>query len=171
MNKNLNKLGVLFVAALVLGTGFGIYALPRTEDANASNRDFTLAAADVPDAMVYENELDVFGAYATWASSKNKKSNDTLAQFIYELKGPVTKIENSGQSTTYNTYTLLDVNGDGLTDMIYRDGTDLGGTNGRLKMAMWLNNGNNSFDLAYKCYVWNDPANPDRDSWYGDCAE
>ena len=170
MTKNISMKGALFVGALLIGTGLGIWSLEKTTSASASDADFTIAAAgEGTDAAVKDYDLDLFEAYQTWPSSQNKKSSDTLVHFIYELKGPITKVENSGESTTYNTYTLLDVNGDGLTDMIYRDNHDNGGN--RIKMAMWLNNGNNSFDLVYKCMVWNDYANPDRDSWYGDCAE
>jgi hypothetical protein len=59
---------------------------------------------------------------------------------------------------------FIDLNGDGLADFIHLMAPSTTG-NGYPSTAVMKNNGNNTFDLVYKCYVDVGPV------YRGDCAQ
>lgn len=108
----------------------------------------------LPEALAGFDTNQINGDYfnsQTWTHSTTLKATDTMAQTLYKL----TRVYN-----TQSYFTLTDINGDGLIDLLYHDYQ----TNKGNLFGVYLNNGNLSFTWAYKC-VWA----PDG-SYYGDCA-
>lgn len=120
------------------------------------------------------SDVDIFENYASWPVSVSKKPNDRWPEILFQLRSPANEVWAPGgtnpQTTSVPThsYTMSDVNGDGLTDILFIYVKYTGPANGYwspIKMAVWLNKGSNSYDLPYKCYVdWSNGF------WYGDCA-
>lgn len=171
---------VLLSAAiwLVVGDGLAESIETRAATANPGIKTATGTSAN-PLGVTYSTtavinyaELDIFYDISQWNHSNSKKAGDTMPQFIYQLKGANTlsttePTSYKTTSITSNYQTMADINGDGLVDAIYRDDSGswiYGGDYYSVKMAVWLNKGNNNFQLAYKCYVGASVG------WYGDCA-
>lgn len=99
------------------------------------------------------SEFDLFKPYATWTNSSNKKVG-TTAEWLHTMAPPVTS-----QPTT-----SMDVNGDGLADiLVHQENRDVGGIQ---YYGVLLNRGDLRFDLVYKCVVVSD-----LNKFYGDCAQ
>lgn len=93
-----------------------------------------------------------FNDYTSWRASTSKKSDDYMIHALYYA--------HTG-STGGTLRTFLDINGDGLSDMLYMyDGYM---NFGHVDYLVLLNSGNNNFTVGYKCVM--------ADKWYGDCAQ
>ena len=181
MKKLPYLLSGLLLLTLLLQTGSQLTA-KKTQAADVPG-DITPQAYSNPENWVdRDSRMNIFYSYESWPKSQAKKSDDFMPQFIYNLKNsPSYTWVDGGTNGAYlnqinnlsinpASYVLLDLNGDGLMDMVYREQTYYGGSvdapsyYGDLKMAAWTNQGNNNFALSYKCYMassgW----------WYGDCA-
>jgi len=94
------------------------------------------------------NPFDLFADYVTWASSTTQVS-PTAAEWLH------TMVPNTSTPTTF-----ADANGDGLADVLLHQepasGADVYG--------ILLNNGDLTFDLAYKCVS-------ESGTFYGDCSQ
>ena len=168
----INLLLALFAVWLSLGSGFSNTV--KIMAATATNLTKTTSTGQpgyLKVATPGKEGLDVFYNWEYWPHSAAKRSNDLWPQFIEQLKGPKNYSSSTGNNPyntlgeIANTSTMTDINGDGLTDMIFRDDQGLWGTDYiQTEMAVWLNKGNNSFQLIYKCMVTTG-------AWYGDCAQ
>lgn len=177
-------LGNLIALALILSIGLsGQIADSDSAEAAINPAVDSSNGYLVPANWADTGSLNIFTNFTSWPHSDNQKPGDLLAQFIYQLKAPVNQNwvpdgSNAAFLTIFQSlsvnpsaFTLIDINGDGLTDMVYREQTYIGGKSGSsdgywgpLKMAVWSNQGNNNFAVTYKCYV------DTGIGWYGDCA-
>ncbi len=105
---------------------------------------------------------DVFSSYLDWKKSTSAKQNDTTLAFLKMM------VTSSTQWVTYSTVynypsSLVDVNWDGLVDMLYSHYYKIN-HDSEYKYAIMVNNGNYTFTPVYRCYIkgW---------YYYGDCAE
>lgn len=99
--------------------------------------------------------LDIFEAYGSWPGSGTLKSTDTMAQALFSLA-----------SNSNAWASSMDINGDGLADVVKHE-INCMGSNGTCRLGVFLNKGNFTFDLVYKCRV--ESVN-DVKTYYGDCA-
>lgn len=91
--------------------------------------------------------INIFDSYTSWPSSSTLDPTDTVAQTLFLVA------DGHGLS-----HTIVDMNGDGLSDVIYHaSASDWG------QFAIFLNTGGNEFELVYKCAKMSGV-------YYGDCA-
>lgn len=114
-----------------------------------------MATHDAPPSAIFNN-------FATWTYTMGYESAAAPAITL------LTKMSNfySGQITPIK-YTFSDINGDNLPDFLYHQQSTIFNTSPRF-FAIFLNNGNNNFNLAYKC-VFQKSSSSQYYS-YGDCA-
>ena len=118
-------------------------------------------------------EWDVFYAYTNWRTSSHINSNDKTLSF---LKMTQSTSSNSWSITKNYPSTLIDINWDGLIDMLYskcyswvevryeNNWNDYNYTIHQYKYAIMINNGDYTFEPVYRCVI---------DDWkyYGDCVQ
>lgn len=104
------------------------------------------APSDSPEFFLYN--------YTSWPSSTTRKSTDHMVDALYfAAKGSILS-------------TFIDINGDGLNDIVYvaaKSNFGGSGMSGGIYL-LFLNTGNNNFEVSYKCAITDDGR------WYGDCA-
>ena len=143
MNKQImGRLGLVTLLFLVAGVASWLLIAPNAEETKA----WVVVSGRA-------SEFDLFKSYATWPNSSVKKVG-TAAEWLHTMAPPITS-----QPTT-----SVDVNGDGLTDvLVHQENRDVGGIQ---YYGVLLNRGDLKFDLAYKCVV-----DSDLNKFYGDCAQ
>ncbi|QQS58751.1 hypothetical protein IPN35_04055 [Candidatus Peregrinibacteria bacterium] len=102
------------------------------------------------------NTLSIFSDYQSWTASGAPKEEDVLYLILNNLK--------TGYNSVYSITTQIDINGDGFTDLLYHYGNGVYSNYG-----VFVNKGNLSYELAYKC-VYTRPSGSDP-KYYGDCAD
>jgi hypothetical protein len=107
---------------------------------------------------------DIFSNYTTWSYSEELKSTDTT----YLMLG-MFSIDN-----LYNKWSaFVDINGDGLVDVLYRENNPLPLYIN--KRIILINNGDYTFKVAYKCVnktsQYRDFQKEIKIWFYGDCAD
>ena len=97
----------------------------------------------------------IFDNYTSWKYSDTIRHNDTTFTML-SLIGFSSSINNSNRFAggTNGGTILLDVNGDGLVDLLH---------NAPDKKAILVNNGDYTFTTVYKCVIKN--------GYYGNCAQ
>lgn len=98
--------------------------------------------------------IDIFDSYGSWPSSTTLKSTDTMVQVLFQMR-----------SDTRSS--SVDINGDGLTDVLHHEYNGVSFQDAQGRFGVFLNKGNLTYDLVYKCYVRD--YNSVR-TYYGDCA-
>lgn len=116
-------------------------------------------------ATVFPQGASIFADYESWPSSSTLSSSDTMLQTLFLMKEPNT-----------NRFTALDINGDGLVDILYHaQGADQKVTGGYYYytdfFAVMLNKGGNSFENEYICAFRHDQSYTLPVTYFGDCAE
>ena len=97
-----------------------------------------------------------------WSYSKDIKTNDTT----YLMLGMFSIDERYKKGSAF-----VDVNGDGLVDVLYRDNNGPYGLSVQKRIIM-VNKGDYSFNIPYKCVqVINDSKNEVKKGFYGNCAD
>ena len=102
------------------------------------------------------NTLSAFTNYDSWDSSSAPKEQDSLYK-VLNLFGAL-------YSSATDLSTKMDINGDGLEDLVWHSGTSSSTTK---RFGIFLNKGNLGYDLVYKC-AYNNISEP---RYYGDCAD
>lgn len=111
------------------------------------------------------HESTLFNDYEQWSHSyspKTNESNPSLYSLLYRLANDYQIVTNSATPVKFS---LLDINGDGLSDFLYHE-KYLAGATAQLMLAAFLNTGDSDFQLVYKCFE-NHSSGHD---YYGDCA-
>jgi len=105
---------------------------------------------------------DIFAGFMGWSYSKDIKTNDTT----YLMLGMFSIDERYKKGSAF-----VDVNGDGLVDVLYRDNNGPYGLSVQKRIIM-VNKGDYSFNIPYKCVqVINDSKNEVKKGFYGNCAD
>lgn len=106
------------------------------------------------EAEVSSSDSKVFEDYKTWRYSKEIKPNDGTYMMLSLVGQGITYDYKGRKSRSAGSAQMIDVNGDGLVDMLYNlDG----------KQAILINNGDYTFQVVYKCVSDN--------GYYGSCAK
>lgn len=120
--------------------------------------DLTITNADPKDTF------DFFASSSSWPSSRRLKDNDSL-RWIIEMM-VVSKTDIAEEFLTASQF--VDLNGDGLNDYLYfYYRPNMSGIGERGYIAL-QNNGDNNFNIIYKCFWHKDNGN---NTVYGDCAD
>lgn len=108
-------------------------------------------------------DVDIFNNYLTWTKTASSRGNDKLLSALYHLSYfEPTAI----RSSTNQKYSLVDINGDALPDVLYHDQFYDGSVSNHY-LALFLNQGGTNFTLVYKCVRDDTVSNR---GFYGDCA-
>lgn len=107
-------------------------------------------------------EGDLFYEYTSWTHTQNpdRTGPRNVLSTLADIPGD--------SSNTPQKFSLVDINGDGLPDFLYHERRKKTTNYPVDYLAIFLNNGKNDFDLAYKCVVEYDT---NLDPAYGDCAQ
>ena len=104
--------------------------------------------------------ISIFSEFESWPGSNTLREDDTAVQVLHTARA---------YNSNPNRFSWVDINGDGLTDLLYHY-YNSSNYRGGGQYAIYLNQGNADFSLLYKCFY-----NTDLDSypytWYGDCAQ
>ena len=95
--------------------------------------------------------LDAFHNWQNWPVAEKAKPDNGLIQFLYRLMPAPTYTTGGSNNTISQSYKGLesmDVNGDGLMDMAYMEFLTQG-----YAFGLWLNTGDNGFQIQYKCVI------------------
>ena len=136
--------------------GIGLYSTKRY----IFKEKLVFSASDFGDS------IDIFNNYPSWKKSVSQKTGDTMSQTLYVLARSVIYKQNFDSQQTYQSVTpqsIIDINGDGLADIVYHSRELRNGGYDILYSAILLNKGSMTYELSYKCVH-------DSTSWYGDCA-
>ena len=114
------------------------------------------------ESQAEETWSDIFDGFMWWSYSEDIKSNDTT----YLMLG-MFSIDNRYKKGS----AFIDINGDGLVDVLYRDNNSPYGTSLQKRVIM-INKGNYTFSIPYKCVqVISDSKNQIKKWFYGNCAD
>lgn len=111
------------------------------------------------------HESTIFNDYEQWPhaySPKTNESNPSLYSLLYRL---AYDYQIGINSATPVKFSLLDINGDGLSDFLYHE-KFVSGVTDQLFLAAFLNAGDSDFQLVYKCFENHSSSH----NYYGDCA-
>lgn len=109
-----------------------------------------------------------FGSVSSPTSSTPKADDMNLR--VLRLMATVDYYQIPGGTTAYTQQpvTLTDINGDGLTDMLYHTWTGPENSIKNHYYGIMLNRGNMTFEITYRCYLIDQPSSAD--TYKGDCA-
>lgn len=152
----LTGITLVFIGGALAGTRL----VPPPAAPSASGALATLKTALAPEALAGFNAstIKIFAGYAAWPTSVARKAGDTIPQVFSLIAKNYT---NSNSGTTHQ----VDVNGDGLTDLLYHSAMP---GSYPFYFGVFLNQGNLQYDLAYKCAYL--PVGTVA-HYYGDCAD
>ncbi|MBI4359527.1 MAG: hypothetical protein HY564_00335 [Candidatus Jacksonbacteria bacterium] len=131
-----------------------------------TSKMFIFKQKSVFSASDFGDSIDIFSNYTSWQKSPSKKTGDTTSQTLYLLARSVVYKQNFDSEQTYQSVTpqsIIDINGDGLADIVYHSREFKNGGYDILYSAILLNKGSMTYELSYKCVH-------DATGWYGDCA-
>lgn len=154
----------LVVNLFIISLSFVAYASLTVDIDNSGSEHerYTYeGAADSPNTQIFKDKLN-------WPSSRNLRTDDDTFATISLLAKDFDYYGNTAVGKR-----LIDMNGDGLTDIIFYKGHHhhSGGVHYQDHyLAVFSNTGNNGFENTYKCFSSNEPGNEHFILYYGDCA-
>jgi len=140
---------IIFTLALFVAIGIGNYAL---------SSDSQPGAASGATAAIFPEQINIIFNYKNWPHSTTPKTSSYLPGAL----GLLGLGYSAGSGGGYSG--LVDINGDGLNDIIYSFYMN----DYIFRTAVLLNQGNNDFNLVYKCVA---ETNSGVATYYGDCAQ
>ncbi len=152
-------IGGLALAVILIGTGVYLGVSWKGQETQAHNIPATNNILLKPTG----SQIYIFNKWSTWPKSGAQKAGDMIPQTLFLMGLPV-----GTDPGTWQDHTIMDINGDGLSDVLYHD---LAVSSGTLSFfAILLNKGNMNFELVYKCAVYDSNEFDEYKEWTGDCA-
>jgi hypothetical protein len=158
----------LFISVAILSSGF-LYYLSSDSRSDLAPGAF---AYDYPNygfmGRVFDKPWETMDKYTY------RRIDDAMYQ-ILDTMSRNNNMNASGVDQSLNKHTFIDINGDGLTDLLfhYNDDSDSFWSLKARYYGVFLNRGNFQFEVAYKCVVMG-KYNPGTGSvpggWFGDCG-
>jgi len=147
MNKQIfRRVSLIIFSLIIIGVATYFVVTSNTKEAKAY--------------VSIDSAVDLFAPYATWPNSAVKKAG-TAAEWLHQMTP--NRISEQWVDT-------LDINGDGLVDILIHRDTDPIPPSGSIHhwYGILLNRGDQTFDFTYKCVIKYTDSVP---LFYGDCAQ
>ena len=139
---------VSFAAALIIGLGIVLFH-------------------EITPLKATSFEVDgrhAFSNYAEWPRSSNPIFGDTMRWYLEHLHVHQLEQLNISNPTKWSATEHIDMNGDGLVDLLYYYTCNNSCGIFRKKYLVLLNKGSLKFDVGYICVE-------SGSAWHGDCAD
>jgi hypothetical protein len=157
-----------FFLLIVVTVGIGGFALGSRKGKEESDPSTVtdVLSAFFPTAQalgVNVADIDIFNNYLSWTKTSSSRGDDKLLYALYDLSQFDATVY---KTSTNQKYSIVDINGDALPDILYHDRFYNGAS--VYFFGLFLNQGDTNFSLAYKCV--RDEVSSGTRGFYGDCA-